>query len=536
MPSTARAVRLAELVAALSLGVDLGFGQPMEHVLRQCLIALRLAERVGLDEDDRAVVYYTALLVNVGCHTDAHEQAKWFGDDIALKSGKYEHEFGSVRGPRRRCDCWAAATRRFIGSASGWSSRCPAPGPRRHDRAARRARATLAEQLGLPEAVLDGPRCGLRAVGRQGMAGGAPGRRRSRSAARLAQMAEFVEVAHRIGGVGRHSPGRARAGKQFDPRLARLLVRRAEGDPRRPRHGATWDAVIGAEPALRSRSPGSEFDEALVAVANFVDLKSPVHSGPRPRRSPSWRGGGARARSPDRSAAPAPRRARARPRTPRASRTRSGTSADRSAPGEWERVRHPSLPHRADARASPRRWRRLGQSPCSTVSGSMDPATHGGYRARRSRGRRGSSAPPTPISRSRTAPPSAARSRPTRPPRELRARGHGRRARRRRRRGRAGRRRSPRTASARGARRADPARGRSAAAAGAGPVEQGDRRAARDLAEDGRATTSSTSTRRSAPPTAPARACSQSSMASCPRRRSPPEDGENAPCPSSLRA
>jgi hypothetical protein len=45
-------LRLAELVAALSLGVDLGFGQPMEHVLRQCLIALRLAERVGLDSSD----------------------------------------------------------------------------------------------------------------------------------------------------------------------------------------------------------------------------------------------------------------------------------------------------------------------------------------------------------------------------------------------------------------------------------------------------------------------------------------------------
>ena len=81
-------VRLAELVAALSLGVDLGFGQPMEHVLRQCLIALRLAERLGLGEDQRAHSYYTALLINVGCHSDAHEQAKWFGDDIALKSGK----------------------------------------------------------------------------------------------------------------------------------------------------------------------------------------------------------------------------------------------------------------------------------------------------------------------------------------------------------------------------------------------------------------------------------------------------------------
>src|SRR3954449_9718012 len=42
-PETDRThVRLAELVAALSLGIDLGFGQPMEHVLRQCLIALRL--------------------------------------------------------------------------------------------------------------------------------------------------------------------------------------------------------------------------------------------------------------------------------------------------------------------------------------------------------------------------------------------------------------------------------------------------------------------------------------------------------------
>ena len=81
-------IRLAELVAGLSLGVDLGFAQPMEHVLRQCIIALELADRAGLDEAERAVVYYTALLVNVGCHADAHEQAKWFGDDIVLKAGK----------------------------------------------------------------------------------------------------------------------------------------------------------------------------------------------------------------------------------------------------------------------------------------------------------------------------------------------------------------------------------------------------------------------------------------------------------------
>src|SRR5271154_7335345 len=97
-------------LAALSLGIDLGFGQPMEHVLRQCLIALRLAERIGLDDQARAVVYYTALLVNVGCHTDAHEQAKWFGDDIAMKSRKYDYDMRSERG--------AAAAMRFRGAGA----------------------------------------------------------------------------------------------------------------------------------------------------------------------------------------------------------------------------------------------------------------------------------------------------------------------------------------------------------------------------------------------------------------------------------
>src|SRR6478609_2291405 len=89
-------LRLAELVAALSLGVDLGFGQPMEHVLRQSRIALRLAELAGLDDGQRSVVYYTSLLVNVGCHSDAHEQAKWFGDDIAMKATKYDHPLRSA--------------------------------------------------------------------------------------------------------------------------------------------------------------------------------------------------------------------------------------------------------------------------------------------------------------------------------------------------------------------------------------------------------------------------------------------------------
>jgi hypothetical protein len=93
-------VRLAELLAGLSLAADLGMGQPMEHVLRQCLISLRLAQRLGMDEADREVVYYAALLAWVGCHVDAYEQAKWFGDDTALKADFRRVDFATpVAGP-----------------------------------------------------------------------------------------------------------------------------------------------------------------------------------------------------------------------------------------------------------------------------------------------------------------------------------------------------------------------------------------------------------------------------------------------------
>jgi hypothetical protein len=65
----------------------------MEHALRQCLIASRLGKRVGLDDRGREGVYYAGLLAWVGCHVDAYEQAKWFGDDLAVKAGARHYDF-----------------------------------------------------------------------------------------------------------------------------------------------------------------------------------------------------------------------------------------------------------------------------------------------------------------------------------------------------------------------------------------------------------------------------------------------------------
>jgi hypothetical protein len=244
-------VRLAELVGALSLGIDLGFGQPMEHVLRQCLIALRLAERTGLDDEEHAVVYYVALLVSVGCHSDAHEQAKWFGDDIALKSNKYNHEFRSVRA--------AASTMRMLGAGNSPLHRFriglefALAGHRdlngmiaQHARLAR----ALAQELGLPDGVLDALGAAYETWDGRGWPGTLSGMEIP-IASRIAQVAEFAEVAYRVGGVeAARSLAARRRGKQFDPAIADVL----RADAGHVFDGldeiATWDVVIASEPAL----------------------------------------------------------------------------------------------------------------------------------------------------------------------------------------------------------------------------------------------------------------------------------------------
>jgi HD-GYP domain-containing protein (c-di-GMP phosphodiesterase class II) len=272
-------VRLAELVAALSLGIDLGFGQPMEHVLRQCLIALRLGERLGLDEQARADVYYAALLINVGCHADAHEQAKWFGDDITLKSGKYEHGFG-LRG--------AVASMLLVGSGNPPLRRFRVglefviSGHRELDGMievhAKLAR-TLAQQLGLPDAVLDAVGAAYERWDGRGWPGTLAGAAIP-AASRIAQFAEYVEVAHRVGGgEAAIAMARKESGKQFDPGLCAQLMGGPDEILRELDSVRTWDAVIAAEPALCIELSNEQFDAALLAIANFVDLKSPFTLG-----------------------------------------------------------------------------------------------------------------------------------------------------------------------------------------------------------------------------------------------------------------
>ncbi len=80
--------RLAELTVALSLATDLGTGQPMEHGLRTCWLALATADGLGVDPAERSTIYYVALLRFLGCTSDAA--------DTSLLAGGNELRFNAT--------------------------------------------------------------------------------------------------------------------------------------------------------------------------------------------------------------------------------------------------------------------------------------------------------------------------------------------------------------------------------------------------------------------------------------------------------
>jgi HD-GYP domain-containing protein (c-di-GMP phosphodiesterase class II) len=137
----------------------------------------------------------------------------------------------------------------------------------------------LATQLELPAPILDAVGASYERWDGRGWPGKLAGAAIP-LAARIAQLAEHAEVAHRMGGIaGVTSLAREREGAQFDPSLTKLLWAKAPQIFGGLDAIGTWSAVIDAEPALRIELSEAGFDAALSAIANFVDLKSPYMLG-----------------------------------------------------------------------------------------------------------------------------------------------------------------------------------------------------------------------------------------------------------------
>jgi hypothetical protein len=89
-------VRTAEVIAALCLATDLGMGLPLEHGLQSTLVAMRLGERLGVDDETASQIYYACLLFYIGCTADAEISAELF-EDGALLTHFTPVKFGTTR-------------------------------------------------------------------------------------------------------------------------------------------------------------------------------------------------------------------------------------------------------------------------------------------------------------------------------------------------------------------------------------------------------------------------------------------------------
>jgi putative nucleotidyltransferase with HDIG domain len=76
-------VRLSEVLAALSHALDITEGQPRGHAERTCLIAMRVARQLGLDDGTRSSLFHAALLKDAGCSSNAAKVAALYGTDDA---------------------------------------------------------------------------------------------------------------------------------------------------------------------------------------------------------------------------------------------------------------------------------------------------------------------------------------------------------------------------------------------------------------------------------------------------------------------
>jgi HD-GYP domain-containing protein (c-di-GMP phosphodiesterase class II) len=280
-PVDGMSVRLSELLGVLSFGVDLGMGQPMEHVLRQCLISLALADQLALGDEEREAVFFGSLVAWVGCHVDAYEQAKWFGDDTALK-GEY-----------RLVDFHTATSRplfmlRHLGSGLAWHQRLGlipsfiGEGKRAAESLLEnhwRASEEFMTRLGFDPIVHDTVEQSFERWDGRGVPKGLKTDEISMTA-RLVNLADVVEVVQRAGGTDAAiSVARERAGTQFDPDVVRLFTSFAHTLFTDLEALDTWRAVLNAEPGARHVLSGEALDRALEAVADFCDVKSPFTLG-----------------------------------------------------------------------------------------------------------------------------------------------------------------------------------------------------------------------------------------------------------------
>src|SRR6266702_7749353 len=269
-------LRLAEAAGVLSLATDLAMGQPREHGLRTAMLAVRLAQAMGLPEDEQATVFYTGLLHFAGCTADSELDARFFGDELAAAPQMMAAYLGSRlelvttamrvvhRGvsPLARAAAMARSAVGGIAEFRTWA----------------RAHCDVARLLGARMGLTEPVQIALRHLYERWDGKGWPGEIRGDQlplAVRLMQVAQDADMAWQEGGADLATRTLAqRAGSGLDPQAAAAFLALGEKVYAGLDASSIWDEAMLGEPGPQPVVGQERLDACLSAVADFADLKS----------------------------------------------------------------------------------------------------------------------------------------------------------------------------------------------------------------------------------------------------------------------
>ncbi len=276
-------LRLSELISALSHALDMTEGQPEGHCLRCCWIGMQVGRRIGLRDEDLWNLYYTILLKDLGCSSNAARICElYLTDDLAFK-----HDFKTVGDS-------APAVLNFVLSHTGLR----APLAERFRAVMNILRngkeladeliqtrcqrgAEIARLLRFPESVATG----IFHLDEHYNGKGRPLALAGREIplySRIALLSQVTDVFHASGGpAAALEELQRRRGQWFDPDLVDALVAVADDDfwwqLRSDDIGA---AVLALEPASQLVPLDEDYlDDIAMAFGQIVDSKSPYTSG-----------------------------------------------------------------------------------------------------------------------------------------------------------------------------------------------------------------------------------------------------------------
>lgn len=273
-------VAVAELLGALSFALDITEGQPPGHCLRSCWIGFHLGRALGLDEAELWDLYYTLLLKDAGCSSNAERLCALYANDDRVTKHAYARVDTDSLGQLARFVFGHTGPGLELGQRLRHLVRLLRDGQGLADELVRtrcERGAEIATGLGFSARVAEG----IRGLDEHWNGHGRPRRlagSRIPLGSRIALLAQVADVFHQLGGVvGALAEVNRRRGTWFDPALVDTFnaLARSRGFLEALRRPDLPERVLALEPSESVALAGDTLlDDVALAFARIVDAKS----------------------------------------------------------------------------------------------------------------------------------------------------------------------------------------------------------------------------------------------------------------------